>query len=44
MAIEVDGQSYETDEEGYLADLNQWRPELGEAMALADGAPLDEDH
>ena len=44
MAIEVDGQSYETDEEGYLADLNQWRPELGTAMALADGAPLDENH
>ena len=44
MAIEVDGQSYETDEEGYLADLNQWRQELGTAMALADGAPLDENH
>ena len=44
MAIEVDGQSYETDEEGYLADLNQWRPELATAMAEADGAPLDEHH
>ena len=44
MAIEVDGQSYETDEEGYLADLNQWRPELATAMAIADGAPLEEHH
>ena len=44
MAIEVDGQSYETDEEGYLENLNQWRPELASAMAIADGAPLDENH
>ena len=44
MAIEVDGQSYETDEEGYLEDLNQWRPELASSMAIADGAPLDENH
>ena len=30
MPLEVDGQSYETDEEGYLANLNDWKPELGE--------------
>ena len=44
MPIEVDGQSYETDEEGYLANLNEWRPELATAMAQADGADLDENH
>ena len=29
MALEVDGKSYETDEEGYLANLNDWQPESG---------------
>ncbi|MBT8112266.1 MAG: TusE/DsrC/DsvC family sulfur relay protein [Gammaproteobacteria bacterium] len=44
MPLEVNGQSYETDEEGYLADLNQWQPDLAEAMATADGAELSENH
>jgi tRNA 2-thiouridine synthesizing protein E len=44
MPIEVDGQSYETDEEGYLANLSEWRPELATAMAQADGAELTETH
>ena len=33
MSIEVNGKSYETDEEGYLADLNQWEPEVATVMA-----------
>jgi tRNA 2-thiouridine synthesizing protein E len=33
MAIEVNGKTFETDEEGYLADLNQWEPEVATAMA-----------
>ena len=40
MALEVNGKSYETDEEGYLANLNDWQPELADAMAAADGAEL----
>lgn len=44
MPLEVDGQSYEVDEEGYLADLNEWRPELATAMAQVDGADLTETH
>ncbi len=44
MPLEVNGQSYETDEEGYLADLSQWQPDLAEAMATADGAELSEYH
>jgi len=44
MPLEVNGQSYETDEEGYLADLSQWQPDLAEAMATADGAELSEHH
>jgi len=44
MALEVNGQSFETDEEGYLANLNEWNPELAEAMAGVDGAELSENH
>ena len=44
MALEVNGKSYEVDEEGYLADLNTWDVDVAEAMALVDGAPLDENH
>ncbi len=44
MPIEANGKSYETDEEGYLADLTQWNPDLATAMAKADGADLDENH
>ena len=32
MPLEVNGTSYETDEEGYLANLNEWQPELADAM------------
>ena len=44
MPLEVNGKTYETDEEGYLANLNDWVPELGDAMAAADGASLTEHH
>lgn len=44
MPLEVNGKSYETDEEGYLANLSEWMPELGDAMAKADGAELSNNH
>lgn len=44
MALEIDGKSYETDEEGYLANLSDWKPELAEAMAHADETELSENH
>ena len=44
MAIEVNGKSYEVDEEGYLEDLNTWDVDVAELMAELDGAPLDENH
>ncbi|GIR92570.1 MAG: hypothetical protein CM15mP93_07570 [Thiotrichaceae bacterium] len=37
MALEVGGKSFETDEEGYLANLNDWNPDLANAMAEVDG-------
>ena len=44
MAIELNGTSYETDEEGYLIDLSLWNDQLAAEMAKADGATLDENH
>ena len=38
MALEVNGKSYEVDEEGYLANLNDWDADIANAMAEADGA------
>ena len=35
MPLEVNGKTYETDEEGYLANINDWIPELADAMAVA---------
>lgn len=33
----------ERDGDGYLADMSQWTPEIGQAMAEADGIVLDDD-
>ena len=44
MAIELDGKTYETDEEGYLVNLTDWTEGLAMAMAQADNADLDENH
>ncbi|MEK6748007.1 MAG: TusE/DsrC/DsvC family sulfur relay protein [Pseudomonadota bacterium] len=32
----------ERDGDGYLADMNKWTPEIGRAMAEADGIELDD--
>lgn len=44
MVLEINGRSYETDEEGYLTNLSDWKPELAEAMARADGTELGDNH
>jgi len=44
MAIEVDGKSYETDEEGYLADITQWVPGVADVMAKEDDLELTDEH
>ncbi len=33
MPIEVNGKTLETDEEGYLANINEWEPGVAEVMA-----------
>ena len=44
MAIEVNGKSLETDEEGYLANLNDWEKDVATVMAKEDVIDLSEDH
>ncbi|MCP3867553.1 MAG: TusE/DsrC/DsvC family sulfur relay protein [Gammaproteobacteria bacterium] len=44
MAIEVEGKSFETDEEGYLLNLNDWIPGIADAMAKEDDLDLSEEH
>ncbi|MBI1425193.1 MAG: TusE/DsrC/DsvC family sulfur relay protein [Gammaproteobacteria bacterium] len=43
-AIELNGKSYEVDEEGYLADLNQWDKDIAVEMAKIDDCELTENH
>ena len=44
MTIEMDGKSYETDEEGYLVNLSEWSKALAEQMAAEDGIELTPNH
>jgi tRNA 2-thiouridine synthesizing protein E len=44
MPIEVNGKSFETDEEGYLANLGEWEKDLATAMAKVDDIELGDDH
>ena len=44
MALEVNGQTIATDEEGYLENLNDWTPEIATAMALAEDVELTDEH
>ena len=44
MPIEVNGTSYETDEEGYLVNLGEWNPDLGTALAATDDCELTDAH
>jgi tRNA 2-thiouridine synthesizing protein E len=44
MPIEVNGKSYETDEEGYLANLADWNDDLAVAMAREDGCEMTKNH
>ena len=44
MPIEMNGQTIETDEEGYLASSSDWNEEIAKEMARIDDADLDENH
>jgi len=42
--IDVDGKSYEVDEEGYLMDWQEWSEGVAGVMAKEDGLDLTEEH
>lgn len=44
MPLEVNGKSLETDEEGYLANMSEWQPEVANVMAEIDDCNLSENH
>ena len=44
MAMEVNGKSYETDEEGYLVNLADWNEEVGAARAQTERVSMTEQH
>jgi len=44
MSIEVNGQVYETDEEGYLADRSAWNEDVAKEMARLEDCELTENH
>ena len=44
MPIEVNGKTFETDEEGYLANINDWEPGVAEVMSKQDDLTLTDEH
>ncbi len=42
--IEAGGKSYETDEEGYLTNLNDWNEEVGAVLAQTENVTMTEQH
>ncbi len=44
MALEVNGKSYETDEEGYLMSLGDWNEEVGSFLAQQENITLTPEH
>ncbi len=43
-SIEVNGKSYETDEEGYLVNLTDWNKDIADYIAQTENLPLSENH
>ncbi len=42
--IEVEGRSYETDEEGYLVNLSDWNTEIANYIAKVEEVPMSDQH
>ena len=42
--IEVNGKSYETDEEGYLVNLADWNKDIADAIAKSENVEMTENH
>ena len=44
MGIEVNGTTFETDEEGYLLNLGDWTEDIGKALAVAENVEMSPNH
>ena len=44
MALDVNGKSLETDEEGYLVDLSEWSEDAAALLAKEEGIEMSESH
>ena len=44
MGIEVNGATYETDEEGYLVNLADWSEDIGTALAVGESVEMTPGH
>ncbi len=44
MDVEVNGEAFTLDDEGYLYDLSCWTPALAEALATDEGIELTDEH
>ena len=44
MALEVNGKSIETDEEGYLVDLNDWSEDAAKLLAVEEKVDMTAEH
>ena len=44
MPLEVNGKTYETDEEGYLSNLSEWNEDVAKALAVSEGLEMTDNH
>ncbi len=44
MSFELNGTTFETDEEGYLVDLSEWTPEAAAHLAQEEKLDLTDNH
>jgi len=44
MPIELEGKTFDIDEEGYLANIDDWIPEIASFMAAEDDLELSDEH
>ncbi|MBF0293438.1 MAG: TusE/DsrC/DsvC family sulfur relay protein [Nitrospinae bacterium] len=44
MSFELNGVTYETDEDGYLVNLDQWNKEVGEYLAKSETLSMTDAH
>jgi tRNA 2-thiouridine synthesizing protein E len=44
MGIEVNGTTYETDEEGYLLNLAEWNEDIGKVLAQGENVEMTPSH